>query len=189
MKKHKILLCLLASFLCACTFNNSIDQIEENEYQQDDKSSVQLEFRTLKVDGRCKQENQGDINYTYLSWFESPILITKSEGITQIASQYEDFYQARSEYLNEVDLSKNNILLLTLNTVTSFYDFQPLQLTAKGDTLEIYYHMDGEGKREEKLKSLTHAIIEVPILNERIEKVAMRSDDREWEYDKLIQRM
>lgn len=191
MKKSKIIYALLSLMLFSCSHNVDPVQSKEDEQNQELNSNDQLTFRTLKVDGFFEPDYTDDPNYNYKSIFYSPLLITSEQGMNQLASEYADFYQERYQYMSDVNFETNNILLISFSRSLGYYDFQPLQLTIENDTLVIYYHMvgEGDGYRHDKLSVYTHAIIEVPILDDKIKKITAHSDISDLSIENPIIRM
>lgn len=153
----------------------SEDENKEQMNAQDKEFEEDIEFTVLKVDGMYFRETIDWQNYDYFVRFYHPTLITTEEGKKTIQERYTDFYNDRHEYLDMVDLTKNNILLLTLQFYAYYSDFQAKKMSVKGDKLKIYYSMIGIGDDWYIAGACyyTHVIFQVPILDNKIIEVKM----------------
>lgn len=193
MKKRNILrnLFLITIMMCSCSPKSTEPtDIETKEESNESKKSkeTEIEFRTLKVDGYYDDayDSKGSYsNYTYNTYFRTPILITNNEGKENFKKEYEEFIEHRESYLDAVNLATNNILLFSICMDGGYYNFQPLKMYLENDRLRIYYFMEGEeeGVLHDTMEVFTHAIIEVPTLDSKVEKVYLTSELGRWDLD------
>lgn len=178
--------------MCSCSPKSTEPtDIETKEESNESKKSkeTEIEFRTLKVDGYYDDayDSKGSYsNYTYNTYFRTPILITNNEGKENFKKEYEEFIEHRESYLDDVNLTTNYILLFSICMDEGYYNFQPLKMYLENDRLRIYYFMEGEeeGVLHDTMEVFTHAIIEVPILDSKVEKVYLTSELGRWDLDK-----
>lgn len=183
--KKTLVLALIAAFLSSCS--SKTDSVvkqpgnEESPVSQNEKDENEIEFRNVKIDCYFPSDDGDFANFDYEDRFVYPIIVRTKEGRDGLKDTHPEFYKARKEYLEQIDLDSKYILLFTKNTSGAYYDFVPRKITLSNGEMTITYTMDGE--KEGILHNLEllymHAIIEIPQIQEDISEISFFSTTRQ----------